>query len=83
MDCSGRRHDVEHGVGAFCEAEAAVGSRDDLVVTAAETEEVAELTMLATEAAGCVMALEAAHLIGSALSALVPITDLVAAERLT
>ncbi len=52
-------HDVERNAGGLGEAGAAKGSGDDLVVTAAGTEEILEFTKLATEAVGCVVALEA------------------------
>ena len=62
-------HDVERKSGAFGEAEAAEGSGDDLVVTATRAEKIAEFTMLAAEAAGGVMILEAAHTSDPALDA--------------
>jgi hypothetical protein len=45
----------------FGETGAAEGGGDDLVVTKAGTNEIAEFAMLSTEAAGCVVALEATH----------------------
>ncbi len=44
-------------------------AENDLVVTAARTEEISEFTVLATEAAGCLMILEAAHTSDPALDA--------------
>ena len=58
---SGILHDVERNAGAFTKAGAAGGGGDDLVVTAAGTKEIAEFTMLAAEALGGVVALEAPH----------------------
>jgi hypothetical protein len=53
----GDTHDVERNLSG----PAAEGGRDNLVVTTAGTKEISEFTMLATEAARCVRALEAAH----------------------
>ena len=49
------------GGNSSCKAEAAEGSRDDLVVTASGAEEFAEFAVLSVEASGGIMALEAAH----------------------
>ena len=54
---------------AFCEAEAAEGGGNDLVVTASGAEEVAELAVLSTEVMGCLVALEASHTSDPALDA--------------
>ena len=48
-------------MGASCEAEAAERGEDGLVVTATRAEEVAEFAVLAAEAVGRIMVLEAAH----------------------
>jgi hypothetical protein len=58
---SGRLHNVEHDRRVFDEARAAEGGRNDLVVTAARTEEIAEFTMFTTEAVGRGVALKSAH----------------------
>ncbi len=62
-------HDPERNSGAFCEAEAAEGGGDCLVVTAARTEEIAKFAVLPAEAMGGVVALEAAHTSDPALDA--------------
>jgi hypothetical protein len=54
-------YDGESNVYRLGETGAAEGGGDDLVVTKAGTKEIAELAMLSTEAAGCVVALEATH----------------------
>ncbi len=62
-------HDPERSSGAFCEAEAAEGGGDGLVVTATRAKEIAKFAVLAAEAAGGVMDLEAAHTSDPALDA--------------
>ena len=54
-------HDLERDPSAFGESIATERGGDDLFVTTARTKEVAEFTMLATEAVGRVMVLEAAQ----------------------
>jgi hypothetical protein len=51
-------HDVERNLSGLDETGAAERGRDDLVVTTAGRKEIAEFTMLATEAAGGVRALD-------------------------
>jgi hypothetical protein len=62
-------HDVERNLSGFGETGAAGGSADDLVVTAAGAKETAELVMLATEAGGGIMAVNAAHASDATLDA--------------
>ena len=64
-------HDIERNAGTCSEAGAAKGSGDGLVVTTAWTKKIAEFAMLATEAAGGVVALEASHTSDPALDAAV------------
>ena len=56
-------------MGASCEAGAAEGGGDKLVVTASETKEISEFAVLAAEAVGGTVALEAAHASDPALDA--------------
>jgi hypothetical protein len=57
----GDAHNVERNLSGLDETGAAERGRDDLVVTTAGAKEIAELAMLATEAADGGRALEAAH----------------------
>ncbi len=54
-------HDGECNLCRLGETGAAEGGRDDLIVTTAGAEEVAEFAMLPTEAGSGIVALEAAH----------------------
>ena len=62
-------HDPDRNAGACCEAKAAEGGGDRLVVTASETEEISEFAVLAAEAVGGTVALEGAHASDPALDA--------------
>ena len=54
-------HDTERNLGALGETEPTGGGGNELVVTAAGTEEIAKLTMLAAEALSCLVVLETPH----------------------
>ena len=62
-------HDTEYSSGSSGKAEAADGGGYNLVVTATGTEEISEFTVLAAEAVGGLMTLEAAHTSVPALDA--------------
>src|ERR1700756_1523244 len=62
-------HDLERDPSAFGESIATERGGDDLFVTTARTEEIAGFTMLATEAVGRVMVIEAAHTSGPSFDA--------------
>jgi hypothetical protein len=57
----GDAHDVEGNLSGLDKTGAAESGRDNLVVTTAGAKEISEFTMLATEAARGVRALEPAH----------------------
>jgi hypothetical protein len=54
-------HDAKRDLGAFGETEPTGGGGNELVVMTVWTEEIAKLTMLATEALRCLVVLETPH----------------------
>jgi hypothetical protein len=76
----GGLHDPECDPSAFRESIATERGGDDLLVTTARTEEIAEFTMLVTGAVGRTMDLEAAHTSGPSFDAAMVLFNAIVAD---